>query len=254
MFGFIKKCNFTAMTSFSYNVLNVKSLEFVSMNNQECKITSEIINVNTNESIFYPYSITISKCRGSCNTINDPYAKLCNPDTNKNINVKVFNLMSRTNKTRHIEWCKTCKCKCRLDASVCNNKQRWNEDKCRCKCKELIDKGIYDKEFIWNPSSCEYECDKSCDVGEHLDYKNCNCRNKLVDKLVEKCSENVDGNIMLHNENLDVIPLSTTPLNYYKKVCNSCTMYIALFAVFFITSICDSTVFIYLFPLVFKKR
>ena len=104
------------------------------MNNQKCKIRSEIINVNTNEPIFYPYSITINKCKGSCNTINDPCAKLCVPGTIKNINVKVFNLMSRTNETRHIEWHKTCKCKCicRLDASVCNNKQRWNEDKCRC--------------------------------------------------------------------------------------------------------------------------
>ena len=111
------------MTFFSCNVLNVNSLECVSMNNQECKIRSEIININTNESMFYPYSITISKCKGSCNTINDPYAKLCVPDTIKNINIKAFNLMSRTNETRHIEWHKTCKCKCRLDASVCNNKQ-----------------------------------------------------------------------------------------------------------------------------------
>ena len=51
--------------------------------------------------------------------------------------------MSRTNETRYIEWHETCKCKCRLDGSVCNNKQRWNEDKCSCECKELIDKGIY---------------------------------------------------------------------------------------------------------------
>ena len=72
--------------------------------------------------MFYPYSIKINKCKGSCNTINNRYAKLCFPDTIKNINVKVFNLMSRTNETRHIEWYKTCKCKCRLDASVCNNK------------------------------------------------------------------------------------------------------------------------------------
>ena len=57
-------------------------------------------------------------------------------------------LMSRTNETRHIKWHKTCKCKCRLDASICNNKQRWSDDKCRCKCKELIDKGTCDKGFI----------------------------------------------------------------------------------------------------------
>ena len=45
--------------------------------------------------------------------------------------------MSRTNKTKHVEWHKTCKFKRRLDASVCNNKQRWGEDKCRCECKQL---------------------------------------------------------------------------------------------------------------------
>ena len=92
------------------------------MNNQECKIRSEIININTNEPMFYPYSIPINKCKGSCNTINDLHPQLCVPDTIKNINVKVFNLMSRTNETRHMEWHKTSKC--RLEASVCNNKQR----------------------------------------------------------------------------------------------------------------------------------
>ena len=155
MWGFIKKCFFTAITFFNSNVMSMNSLESVSINNQKCKIRSEIINVNTNEPMFYPYSIKISKCKGSCNTINDPYTKLCVPDTIKNINVKVFNLMSRTNDTRHIKWHETCKCKCRLDASICNNKQRRNEDKCRCECKELIDKGMCDEGFIWNPSNCD---------------------------------------------------------------------------------------------------
>ena len=75
MLGFIKKYIFTAMTFFSFNVLNVSSLEYVSTNNQECKIRSEIINVNTNEPMFYPYSITINKCKGSCDTINDPISR-----------------------------------------------------------------------------------------------------------------------------------------------------------------------------------
>ena len=74
--------------------------------------------------MFYPYSFTINKCKGSCNTINDPYAKLYVPDTVKNISVKVFNLMSRINEIRHLEWPKTCKCKRRLNASVCNNKKK----------------------------------------------------------------------------------------------------------------------------------
>ena len=90
--------------------------------------------------MFYPFSIKVNKCSGSCNNINNPYDKLCVRDVAKNINVKVFNLMSWSNQTKHIKWHKTCKCKCRLDASVRNNKQKWNEDKCRCECRELVDK------------------------------------------------------------------------------------------------------------------
>ena len=82
--------------------------------------------------------------------------------------------------------------KCRLDANVCYNKQRWNDDKFQFKCKELIDKDACEKRYAWNPSNCECECDKSCDVGEYLDYENCECRKRLVDKLVEECSENID--------------------------------------------------------------
>ena len=92
---------------------------------------------------FYPYSIKVNKCSGSCNSISCPCEKLCVPDVVKKC--QMFNIMSRINETRHIEWHETCKCKCRLDASVCNNKQRWNKDKSKCECKELIDKGICDK-------------------------------------------------------------------------------------------------------------
>ena len=82
---------------FDCNVSNVNPLKCVSMNNQECKIRPEIVNVNSDEPTFYPYSVKISKCSGSWNNINNPYAKSCVPDVVKNINLKVFNLMSRTN-------------------------------------------------------------------------------------------------------------------------------------------------------------
>ena len=61
--------------------------------------------------------------------------------------------MTLTNETRHTKWHESCKCICRLDKIICNNKQRWNEDKYRCEWKELIDKGVCDKRFIWNPIS-----------------------------------------------------------------------------------------------------
>ena len=71
------------------------------------------------------------------------------------MNIKVFSPMSRTNETRHISWHESCTCRCRLHASIYDNKQCWNNDKCRCECKELIDKGICDDGFIWNPDNCE---------------------------------------------------------------------------------------------------
>ena len=80
------------------------------MNNQECKVRPQVVNVNIDEPVFFPFSIKTSKCTSSCNNIIDPYAKMCVPDVVKNLNVKVFNLMSRTNETRHIEWHETCKC------------------------------------------------------------------------------------------------------------------------------------------------
>ena len=143
--------------------------------------------------------------------------------------------MSRINETRHIKWDGTCKCKCRVDASVRNNKQHWNKDKRRCECKELIDKGSCDKGFIWNASNCECECDNLCDVGEYLDYKNCKCRNKLFDKLVEEWSENIDESEMIYNGTL----------NNYRNVCNSCTIYILLFVTAFLVIISISSAYIY---------
>ena len=195
IFGFLKKCFFTAMAIFSRN-----ASKCVSMNNQVCKIRSEIIDINSNEPTFYPNSININKYSGSCNNINDPYAKLYVPDVVRNMEVKVFNLISRTNKTRYIECHETCKYKCRSDASVCNNKQRWNNKKCRCECKEWIDKGRCDEGFIWNPSNCECVCDKLCDAGEYLDHTSCKCRKRLTDKLVKDCRQNIDGNEMIYND------------------------------------------------------
>ena len=140
----------------------MNSLKCISFNNQECKARPKIIDLNNNEPVFYPYSIKVNKCSGSCSNINDPYTKLCASDIIKNINVKVFNLMSRINETRQIIWHETCKCICRLTLAVCNSRQIWNKDKCRCECKEdLINKMVCDKGYIWNPSNCACECDKS---------------------------------------------------------------------------------------------
>ena len=105
MFQLIKKCLFAVSTFLT----SVNSLSCILMANKECKVRPEIVNVNSNEPVFYPFSIKTSKCNGCCNNINDPYVKICVPDVAKNLNVKIFNVMSRTNETRHIKWHETCK-------------------------------------------------------------------------------------------------------------------------------------------------
>ena len=101
----------------------------------------------------------------------------------------------------------------------------------------MIDKGICDKAFNWYPRDCE--CDKSCDLGEHLNYKNCKCKKKLVDKTVEECSENFEEK-KLH---LNKIIYNST-LNDFEKICSYCTIYIVLFFIFLIRSISISSVYI----------
>ena len=137
--------------------------------------------------------------------------------------------MPRTNEKKHIEWHETCKCICRLDGITCNNKQHWNEDKCRCQCKELIDKSTCDKRFFWN-SECE--CDKSCDIGKYLDYKNCKCRKKLIDPLIEECTE-IINETKITNENKNE--------NKYSFF----VVYIVLFSIIFTINIGIGIYFIY---------
>ena len=106
IFRLNKKVFFLGLTILS-NFTN--ALDCISMKNRECKVRSEIISINSNNPTFYPYSIKVNKCSGNCKNINDPYARICIPDIAKNLNVRIFNLMSRTNETKFIEWHEKCK-------------------------------------------------------------------------------------------------------------------------------------------------
>ena len=94
----------------------------------------------------------------------------------------------------------------------------------------MIDKGVCDKGYAWNPSNCECECDKSCDFGEYLDYENCKCRKRLVDKLVDECDENIDE-VKIVSES--------------KNKFNSCILYIVLFSIFFTINVGIGAYFVY---------
>ena len=101
MLGFIKMCFFTRLVFLS-TLTSINLLSCISMNNQECKVRPQIVNVNGDDPVFFPFSIKTNKCSGSCNNINNLCARLRAPDVIKNLNIKVFNLVLGTNETRRI--------------------------------------------------------------------------------------------------------------------------------------------------------
>ena len=221
---YIVKCHLLRINRFIKYITG--ALKCVSINNQECKARPKVVDFSSNNPIFYLFSVKIKRCSGNCNSINDPYAKICVSDVVENLNVKVFNLMSRSNESRSIKSHETCKCICRLNKIICNNKQRWNKDQCRCECKELIDKGVCDKGYIFNQSNCKCECDKSCNTSQYLDYLDCKCKKKIVDLIVEEYTEYDDNKTKL------IIITVTKNDNQMKlvnkTVKNSCKVYIVL--------------------------
>ena len=133
----------------------------------------------------------------------------------------------RLNETRNVLRHKSCKCVCKLNSSVCNNKQIWNNDSCRCDCNEYF-AGIIScaKGYLWNPSTCECQCDKWCKQGQYLHYKNCVCKNKLIDRVIEECTS-VINETMINNKD------------------NTTNIYLILFIVFLIGFIVFLIGFIY---------
>ena len=228
-----------------FDTVKVKALECVSVISEKCSARPKIIDTNANEPVFYPLSTKVNKCGGDCSTLNDPMAKLCVPDIAKDMNIKDFNMLSRINETRKIVRHEICKCICRLTSTICNDKQEWNKSKCSCECKEdLVSKLVCDKGYMWNPSTCACECDKYCEIGQYLDYKNCVCRKKLIDDLIEQCTSIVDIEI---KNGTDIFTNSTATKNIVTPVNsnNSTDIYLFLFVAVLIVAVLVAAGFIY---------
>ena len=155
-----------------FNVLKVKTLESLSVTNQNCMPRPKILDVNegVGEALFYRYIVLVNKCSGSCDMLDDLMEKLCVPNVIKSVNMKVHNFLMRLNETRNVLWHESSKCVCRLNSSVCNSKQIWNSDTCSCDCNEdFASIMTCNKGYIWNPSTCACECDMWCKPGQYLD-------------------------------------------------------------------------------------
>ena len=184
------------------SIIKTRALECVSVINRKCMPRPKIFDVNegVGEALFYPYNVLVNKCSGSCDTINNPMAKLCVPGIVKRVNMQVYNFLMMLNETRSVLWHGSCKCVCKLNSSVCNNKQIWNSDTCKCDCNEDFASIINcTKGYKWNPSTCECQCDIWCKPGQYLDHKNCVCKNKLIGRIIEECT-NVINKTMINNK------------------------------------------------------
>ena len=185
-----------------FSILKVRALECVSVVNQKCMPRPKILDVNegVGEALFYPYSVLVNKCSGSCNTFDNPMTKLCIPNVIKGANMQVYDFLMRLNETCNVLWHESCKCVCKLNSSVCNNKQIWKDDTCRCDCNEDFT-GVVgcDKGYTWNPSTCECQCDMWCKLGQNLDHENCICKNKLIGRLTEECTSAINET-MINNK------------------------------------------------------
>ena len=189
-----------------FSVLKANTLECLSLINREYMPRPKILNINEGigEALFYPYNVLVNKCSGSCDTLDNPMSKICVPKIIKNVNMKVYNFLMRLNETCSVLWHGSCKCVCRLNSSVCNSKQIWNSDTCRCNCNEDF-AGIIscDKGYRWNPSICECQWDMWCKPGQYLDHKNCVCKNKLIGRLISKCTSIINETMINNDTNND---------------------------------------------------
>ena len=176
-------------------------MECVSVINQKCMPRPKILDVN--EGVSEVSNVLVSKYSGSCNTLHNPMAKLCVPNVIKRVNMQVYNFLMMLNETRNVLWHESCKCICKLNSSVCNNKQIWNGDTCSCDCNEDF-AGIINctKGYTWNSSTCECQCDTWCKPGQYLDHENCVCKNKLVGRVIEECTSVINETMINNKDNI----------------------------------------------------
>ena len=94
-----------------FSIIKTRSLECVSVINRKCMPTPKILDVNegVREALFYLYNMLVNKCSGSCDTINNPMAKLCVPDIIKRVNMQVYNFLMMLNEIRSVLWHESCK-------------------------------------------------------------------------------------------------------------------------------------------------
>ena len=137
MFGLIKKIFVAFLTGLAFGSNHTN---YVSLSSQKCMTQLTLINLHPNEDNqefhYYPFAVKLDRYVGSCNTLNDLSNKVCVLNKTEDLNLSVFNVITRINESKSLTKHISCEYKCRFDRRKCNSDQRWNNDKCRCECKK----------------------------------------------------------------------------------------------------------------------
>ena len=100
-----------------------------------------LINLHHNEYSqefhYYSFVIKLERCVGSLNNLNDLPKKVYVPNKTEDLNLSVFNMITKINESKTLTKHISCECECKFDGRKCNSDQWWNNDKCRCECKKL---------------------------------------------------------------------------------------------------------------------
>ena len=157
-------------------------IKCIFVDNHPCQARPTLVDINSDETLFYQFAVSVNKCGGSCNTIDDSYAWVWVRNKAKNMNVKVFNLISELNETKFLAQHESRKCK-----------SGWNEmnhDECWCECKRLDDWSSWKDDYMWNLSTCDCECNKE------------KRKKRLIGKVVSECEDEISNTTetLLHDK------------------------------------------------------
>ena len=124
MLGLIKKVFIGLLIGLANRSNHAKC---VSLSNQKCMIQPTLINLHPNEYSqefhYYPFSVKLDRCVGSCNTLNDLSNKVCVPNKTEDLNLSVFNMITGINESKTLAKHILCECKCKSYGRKCDSNQ-----------------------------------------------------------------------------------------------------------------------------------
>ena len=163
--------------------------KYISLSNQKYMIQPTLINLHpieySHQLHYYPFTVKLDRCVGSCNTPNDLHNTVCVPNKTEDLNLSEFIMITGINESKTLTKHISCKCKCDFDGRKCNSNEKWNNGKCRCQCKKH---NICEKDYISNPVKCSYK------NGKYLA--------NIMDDSVITCNEIIQS----YNEETKTVP------------------------------------------------